>query len=139
PTPARPEAAPRMVAVGPGLSGWITYQCPECCGNVGWNGPIMAELYVLSGIEIPAEGKIFGHVLETGWVVQGGGRTLFFNQAMDRDWNIDVSISNIFNRGQRSDVRPSLNLPGSNAPVPFSIKDMNRTCVNAAFGREWYF
>src|SRR5947209_2848097 len=137
PAPVGPEAAPPMQAVGPGLSRWITYQCPECCGNVGWNGPIMAELYVLSGIEIPAEGKIFGHVLETGWVVQGGGRTLFFNQAMDKDWSIDLSISNILNRGQRSDIKVSVNQGAT--PRSVSIREMNRTYVNAAFGRDWYF
>jgi hypothetical protein len=137
PSVVAPETTPQ--AVGPGLSQWMSYQRPDCCGNVGFDGPIYAELYLLTGLEIPAEGKIFGKVLETGWVVQGGGRTLFFNPAIDRDWNIDLSISNVFNRGQRSDIRPALNLPGSPTPVPFSIKDMNRTYANAAFGREWYF
>jgi hypothetical protein len=137
--PVPPDTVPPPQTVLPGLSQWIVYQRPDCCGHVGYDGPIYSELYVLTGFEIPAQGKIFGKVLETGWVLQGGGRTLFFNPAMDCDWNIDLSISNIFNRGQRSDVTPSLNLPGSAAPVPFSIKDANRTYVNAAFGREWYF
>jgi hypothetical protein len=117
----------------------MIYQRPDCCGNVGCDGPIYAELYVLTGLEIPAAGHIFGQTLETGWVVQGGGRTLFFNPAMDRDWNIDVSVSNIFNRGQRSDIKVPLNLPGSTNPVDVSIRQLNRTYVNAAFGRDWYF
>jgi hypothetical protein len=117
----------------------MTYQRPECCGNVGADGPIKAELYVLTGVEIPAEGKIFGHVLETGWVVQGGGRSLFFNPEMDRDWNIDLSVSNIFNRGQRSDIKVPLNLAGRTQPTEVSIRQLNRTYVNAALGREWYF
>ena len=139
PAVVAPETMPPLQGATPGLSQWMIYQRPECCGNVGCDGPIFGELYVLTGPEIPAQGKIFGKVLETGWDVQGGGRTLFFNPAMDRDWNIDLSVSNIFNRGQRSDVTPALNLPGNAAPVPFSIKDANRTYVNAAFGREWYF
>ena len=134
--PAPQEGVPPLQVAGPGLSRWLTYQRPECCGNVGCDGPIGAELYVLTGVEIPAEGKIFGHVLETGWVVQGGGRTLFFNPAMDRDWNIDLSISNVFNRGQRSDIKVPLTL-GTTRNV--SIRELNRTYVNAAFGREWYF
>src|SRR5262249_29596904 len=130
-------AMPSPQVVGPGLSSWITYQHPECCGNVGCDGPIGAEIYVLTGVEIPAEGKIFGHVLETGWVIQGGGRTLFFNPAMDRDWNIDLSISNILNRGQRSDIKVPIRVGTATQRV--SIREMNRTYVNAAFGRDWYF
>jgi hypothetical protein len=143
PAPVPQEAVAPPGAAGPGLSRWMTYQRPECCGNVGCFGPIGAELYVLTGLEIPAEGRIFGHVLETGWVVQGGGRTLFFNQAMDRDWNVDLSVSNILNRGQHSDKTVTLDLllsPTSMiTPVPFSIREMNRTYVNIALGREWYF
>jgi hypothetical protein len=136
PAPIAQEAVPPLQVAGPGLSRWMTYQRPECCGNVGSSGPIGAEIYVLTGLEIPAEGKIFGHVLETGWVVQGGGRTLFFNPAMDRDWNIDLSISNVLNHSQRSDIKVPLNL-GTTRNV--SVRQMNRTYVNAAFGRDWYF
>ena len=135
--PTRVPAPTAQEAVGPGLSRWMTYQRPECCGNVGCDGPIGAEIYVLTGLEIPAEGKIFGHTLETGWVVQGGGRTLFFNPPMDRDWNIDLSISNIWNRGQRSDIK--VPITAGTATQSVSIRQMNRTYVNAAFGREWYF
>ena len=139
PTAVAPESVPPLQGAGPGLSQWMIYQRPDCCGNVGCDGPIYAELYVLTGLEIPAAGHIFGQTLETGWVVQGGGRTLFFNPAMDRDWNVDVSISNIFNRGQRSDIKAPLNLPGITGPVEVSIRNLNRTYVNAAFGRDWYF
>lgn len=138
PAPVASEAMPLPQVAAPGLSHWITYDKPECCGNVGCNGPIGAEIYLLSGVELPAEGKIFGHVLETGWVIQGGGRTLFFNPAMDRDWNIDLSISNIVNRGQRTDIKVPL-FVGATTPETFSIHEMNRTYVNASFGREWYF
>src|SRR5262245_17271674 len=72
PAPVAQETVQPLQGPGPGLSRWITYQRPECCGNVGSNGPIFAELYTLTGLEIPAQGTVFGHVLETGWVVQGG-------------------------------------------------------------------
>jgi hypothetical protein len=137
PAPAPGETVPPLQSPGPGLSRWLVYQTPDCCGNVGCNGPIFAELYLLTGLEIPAEGKIFGHVLETGWVIQGGGRTVFFNPAMDRDWNIDLSISNILNHGQHSDIKFPVGLASGIQNV--SIRELNRTYVNAALGREWYF
>jgi hypothetical protein len=137
--PVNQEWMPPVHSVGPGLSQWITYQRPECCGQVGCNGPIWSEIYLLNGVEIPAGEHIFGHVLETGWVIQGGGRCLFFNTAMNRDWNIDLSISNILNHGQHSDITVPLDLPGSATPVSVSVRELNRTYVNAAFGREWYF
>jgi hypothetical protein len=137
PAPAPAETVPPLQNPGPGLSRWLVYQTPGCCGNVGCDGPIFAELYLLTGLEIPAEGKVFGHVLETGWVTQGGGRTLFFNPAMDRDWNIDFSISNILNHGQHSDIIVPVNLASGTQNV--SIRELNRTYANAALGREWYF
>lgn len=138
PAPMTQEMMPPLQGPAPGLSRWITYQRPDCCGNVGYSGPIFAELYTLTGLEIPAQGKVFGHVLETGWVVQGGGRTLFFNQAMDRDWNIDLSVSNILNHGQHSDIKVPVTLAdGTTQNV--SVRELNRTYVNAALGREWYF
>jgi hypothetical protein len=150
PAPVAQEAVPPLQGPGPGLSRWITYQRPDCCGNVGCDGPIFAELYTLTGVEIPAQGKFFGHVLETGWVVQGGGRSLFFNSAMDRDWNIDLSISNVYNLGQHNDIKVPLNqlVPNQNIPanppvvhqlINATVRELNRTYVSAAFGREWYF
>src|SRR5205807_8645049 len=85
------------------LSSWIAYTRPDCCGPVGGNGPIDYELFLRGGLSLPVEGKNFGHVLDVGWEVEGGARSLFFNPAMDRDWSIDFGISNILNRGQHSD------------------------------------
>jgi hypothetical protein len=79
--------------------------------------------------------------------MQGGGRTLFFNPAMDRDWNIDLSVSNVLNHGQRSDISVPLSLGQLSATGTLTgfatrnvtIRELNRTYVNAAFGRDWYF
>src|SRR5437870_320520 len=97
------DMAPASPAPPPGLSHWITYTNPDCCGPVGGNGPIGYELFLRGGLSLPVEGKNFGHVLDVGWEVEGGARSLFFNPAMDRDWSIDFGISNILNRGQHSD------------------------------------
>src|SRR5438105_13021021 len=73
------------------LSSWITYSKPDCCGPIGRDGPIKMELYIQSGISMPVEGAYFGHTLETGWVIQGGGRSLFFNSEGMRAWVVDLS------------------------------------------------
>jgi hypothetical protein len=98
------------------------------------------------GFEIPAEGKIFGHVLETGWQIQGGARSLFFKPSMDRAWVIDLGIGDIFNRGQRSDIKIPLRVlvPNPGATQVFlvnrqlSVRQLNRTYVEPSLGHEWY-
>jgi hypothetical protein len=147
PAPA-PETTPLPAAQQPPgrLSSWITYTRADCCGPMGCNGPIGYELFLRSGASLPAEGANFGHTLETGWDIEGGVRSLFFNPAMDRDWSIDVSLSNILNRGQRSDITVPYNLlltnPTTNAltttTIPVSIRELNRTFFNAGLGLDWY-
>src|SRR5207247_1486983 len=83
---------------------WITYPRAGCCGPMGRDGPIMVELFTRTGVELPVEGAIFGHVLQPGWVIEGGGRSIFFNADLDRAWDVDLSLSNVLNRGQHSDV-----------------------------------
>jgi hypothetical protein len=80
-----------------GLSSWITYDGPECCGPVGGNGPIRMEPYLRIGTNFALGSGVFGKALEPGWEVEGGGRTLFFNVERDAAWTIDVSLSNTFN------------------------------------------
>jgi hypothetical protein len=146
--PAGNPQAPGM------LSDWILYrQRCNCCGPVGGHGPIGTELYVRSGISLPVEGPFFGHTLETGWVIEGGGRVLFFNPEADRAWVVDMSLSNVNNHGQRADRAAILkNIIVPTAPViagaqpgtaripllAVTVEDYNRTFVNAALGREWF-
>lgn len=152
-----PETAPAAESPAPapeptGLSRWITYACPDCCGPVGGDGPIKDELYIRTGPSLPVAGPIFGHVLTTGWDVQGGGRTLFFNPDRDRAWTVDLSINSIWNDGQHADrkfplfllVQP-LPAVANATPDVFrangilgTLRNMNRTSVNLALGREWF-
>jgi hypothetical protein len=140
-TPAPPE---------PGkLSSWITYPQVDCCGPIGRDGPIMVELFLLNGVELPVEGAIFGHVLQPGWIIEGGGRSLFFNSALNGAWDIDLSIANVFNRGQHSDRKIPIEEPvtntnvfpttTTNVTVETSLRELNRTYVDAGLGHEWYF
>jgi hypothetical protein len=136
-----------------GLSHWITYACPDCCGPIGGNGPIKEELYISTGPSIPLGQAIFGHVLQDGWEVKGGGRTLFFpTSAMDNAWTADLSVSSIWNMGQHEDRFFPLNVLAQtgqlitgtanpevfHAPVHGTLRQLNRTSVNLGLGHEWY-
>jgi hypothetical protein len=144
--PPPDPAVPTRPPLPPGLSSWITYARADCCGPLGGNGPIKDELYLRTGPSLPVAGPIFGHVLTTGWEVQGGGRSLFFNPDMDRAWTIDLSCNSIWNGGQHADRRFPLFIlaqPGPNAAVFHAsvlgaLRELNRTSVNVALGREWY-
>jgi hypothetical protein len=154
PPPDLPSPATKGTFAAPTLSNWITYQRPGCCGPLGGDGPIQTETYVRSGASLPIEGAYFGHTLETGWVVQGGARVLLFDPPQENAWTVDLSVSNIYNHGQRSDLPsffPVLNVPANttnvlgqtNPPIPLfnfpvTVHALNRTFVNAAFGRELY-
>jgi hypothetical protein len=138
-----PQARPPLPS---GLSNWITYARADCCGPIGGDGPIKDELYIRTGPSLPISGAIFGHVLTTGWDVQGGGRTLFFNPDMDRAWTIDLSINSIWYGGQHADRKFPLFLLAQPSPtsdifrafVLGTLKNMNQTSVNLALGREWF-
>jgi hypothetical protein len=142
-TPA--EETNRQATAGPPptLSSWLAYPRPDCCGPIGGDGPIKEELFVRTGPSLAIGGPIFAHVLETGWRIEGGGRTLFFNPAMDAAWNIDLSISNTYFHGQHSDISipltlPSITTPGTTVVTSVTVRNFNVTDANLAFGREWY-
>ncbi|MFL5245464.1 MAG: hypothetical protein ACJ8FY_25490 [Gemmataceae bacterium] len=132
------------------LSNWIAYTRPDCCGPIGGDGPIESETYFRAGPSLPIEGPLFGHTLETGWLVQGGARVLFFDPPQESAWTVDFSISNIYNHGQRSNIAvilPFVNVPSNNPFVttpttltnfPVTVHALNRTFVNVAFGQEQY-
>jgi len=132
-------------AARPGLSRWILYDRePGCCGPVGHDGPIGYEIYLRSGASFPVGNSGLGGALDTGWVIEGGARTLLFNPAADAAWTIDLGLGNIYNRvGDRSVQFPLKNIPSSTSPtgaadVTVTGSDLNRTYVYLAGGREWY-
>ena len=166
------------------LSSYITYQRPDCCGPIGGDGPIQIELYARAGESIPIGNTSFTKTLQAGWMIEGGGRSLFYNPSMDAAWTVDLGLSNTWNHGQRPDIQFPLNNifvpfaasatafppqanfaigtfiphatpsittvvptsgPSANTAIPVftapgvTIQNFNRTFVNLAFGREWYF
>jgi hypothetical protein len=101
PPPQNPQPAA-------GLSSWITYEGPECCGPMGGNGPIMMEAYGRTGVNFALGAGVFGKALTPGWEVVGGGRTLFFNCDRDAAWTVDVNLSNTFNHTTNNPTEFSL-------------------------------
>ena len=141
PADAMPAPSPREVLPAPSLlaspmSGWIVHNQANCCSPFGGDGPINTELYIDTGPSIPVAGGILHHIMETGWDVRGGGRSLFFNPAVDAAWTIDLNLSYIYNHARPNPKVPSVNSTGST--IQATLKDLNRTFVNGAFGREWY-
>jgi hypothetical protein len=115
-------------------SSWITYERPGCCGPCGRNGPITYELYIRTGPSLPVGPGGLSHTIETGWMVQGGGRSLFFNVPRTSAWTVDVGIGNIWNNGNR----PNLTYSILQSPAPVSTLAMYRTYVALAGGKVWY-
>jgi hypothetical protein len=118
-----------------GLSDWLTYVKPGCCGPVGGWGPIMTELYVRNGPSIPVGGGVLGFATQTGWMFQGGGRSMFFNPAMTAAWVWDIGISHNYNAGIGGHFIPIETVAG---PLDLQLRQFQRTCFNLGFGREVY-
>jgi len=137
PAPAPdPEAAatqPTGPITPPGrLSQWNLYQQCGCCGPIGGAGSIHSELYVRGGLTFPTGGSFFKDRIETGWLVQGGLRSLFFDAADIRAWTVDFSLS-------------YTNNPGTGDQDQFlqdgilsTVRDLHRSAVTASLGREYY-
>jgi hypothetical protein len=142
-----PADAPMPPPTGPRLSDYILGSCGDCCGPIGADGPVTIEPYTRWGLSLPINGGVFGHTLETGWIVQGGARTLFFDADRTGAWTADLSISNIHNQGQHSDISVPLSIlvpdpvimgQADRVNLPVTISNLNRTFANLAVGREWY-
>ena len=150
PYPSEPSAS-TLISTN-GLSSWITGSQQECMGPLGGNGPIRSEIYLRAGPSVPIGGGFFHDTLKTGWEIQGGGRTLFFNTQGDAAWAVDLSISNFNNTGRNPNHTatlqnvivagpPSFSGSSTTIMVPsldVSTRSLNRTFVNLGFGRDVY-
>lgn len=124
---------------------------PGCCGPMGRNGQVAYELYAETGPNLPFGGTEFTDRLHAGWVVSGGGRSLFFNTAGDAAWVLDLGLSYTYNRGSAdsfSDVfirqPPQTNqITGQIIAQPdllqtSRIRGLHRTSFNFGFGRDCF-
>ena len=137
----------------PGLWCGDTLAGVGCCGPVGANGPVTYDLYIRTGPSfIIGGGNVFSGALESGWNVTGGGRSLFFNQAGDSAWYLDLGLGytytsggdrviNVFSpRETISDPNdPNFGeLAGPDEIHPFRVRSLHRTTFNYALGRFWW-
>jgi hypothetical protein len=146
--PGEPDTYSGPMAAGPGAypgegpstpSAWMRYARPFCCFPIGAHGPILTELYMQTGPSLPIGGGVLEAILDTGWDVQGGGRSLFFNADLSAAWTIDLNVNYIYNHAKPG-RRISLESGASVVLNPMQVEPqaLHRTCVNAGFGREWY-
>ena len=150
-----PDSAPTVLSVPqpstsggydvPGVSSWIRREPVPCCnGPFGKNSEIGTELYLRSGASLPlGDGPLLGRNITTGFVVEGGARTLFYNHEFTKAWVVDTGISNTRNSGVSNPEAIFINAlrPGVTGFQDFAVhvRDVNRTMVNLGFGREWFW
>jgi hypothetical protein len=107
------------------------------------------ELYLQNGPTWPVGGSDLRHHLGMGWMVGGGGRSLFFNTNHDAAWVIDLGVSYQYNRGDQDDAaglfvrQPPVTVGGVTSAqpdklLPMVIHDLDRTNFNYALGRDWW-
>lgn len=142
---------PRPTLIWPpqtGPSSYILYEqspCSQCCGPIGGCGPIRMELFADTGPSVPYGSGFIARSLDTGWMVGGGGRTVFFNRAETAAWNVDLSLNFIWNHGAENDVQNVFPVAVTdilgNARTefhPVSMSNLYRTFVTLGAGREWF-
>ena len=156
-----PDAEPIPAPASAPTSRWLTAG-PGLCDVPVAAPPIAAEVYFQSGWSIPTNSwfnkrDVLGRDMNLGFVVQGGVRTLFFNQPATRAWVVDTSISHHSN-GHDQDVgyplrvidftgntditgQPEVKLIQFGTPTrpPIEIRDTDRTYVNVGVGRNYYW
>jgi hypothetical protein len=129
-------------------SNWMLYSAPPCCGPIGGDGPIKTELYVRNGISFPMGGGYFPqHLNSSGYTLEAGGRSLFFNEARDHAWVIELGVT--FDANACDNPEPvglNIFIPVTVGGVPttalrnveVTASHLYRTYGNLSVGREWY-
>jgi len=151
-TPLGQATAPAAAGLPPGSypSPYYT-DGPGCCGPLGRDGRIGYELYAYTGPTWALGEGRFARQLNPGWMVGGGGRSLFFNPTHDAAWVLDLGVSFQYNHGEPGHlqdlfirVAPERDFFGNIIRVrpdelaPTAIKALNRTNFNFAIGRDWW-
>ena len=120
----------------------------DCCGPVGGNGPVTYELFTRTGPTLIVGGSPdLSGAARFGWMVEGGGRSLFFNTANDAAWVAELSLMYAYNgandRGLDVFARQPRNpqtgqLNGPDQIQPFNLRGITRAGLNFAIGRDWF-
>jgi hypothetical protein len=125
---------------------------PGCCGPLGRHGRVGYEIYSYTGPTWAIGEGEFTRRLQTGWMVGGGGRSLFFDPSHTTAWVADVGLSYQYNRGEeddpvRTDVRqqPLRNqFTGEITVRPdilteVRVRALHRTNFNFGVGHDWWY
>lgn len=123
--------APELPA-GSVCSPWSGAGGTGCCGPVGGSGPIMSEVFMRHGINLPVAGGIFNNVTSAGYILSVGGRSLFFNPIGSKAWTAEFGIDYIYNSGARD--FEEFDIFGMFS----SIREHHRAAVHLAGGQEIY-
>lgn len=155
PAPAGSDANPVATLNTAGLptgayaSPWFT-DGAGCCGPLGGSGEVGYELYTHVGPTLAVGGSRFTNLLQTGWMVGIGGRTLLFDTTGQSAWVFDVGLNYQYNRGTLEEVglfhrqNPATNpITGQRIDRPdvfqsTRIRALHRTAVNASIGRDMW-
>lgn len=146
---------PAGLPPGSYASPWFT-DGPGCCGPTGRNGLVAYELHTYTGPSLVFGSGAFTDALLGGWMIGGGGRSLFFNPAGDAAWTVDLGLSYSYNRGSQRDFIDTFV-----RQVPIQVQDPNtgqlvtqarpdrfvttrlralhRTSFNYGIGRDLFF
>lgn len=119
-----------------------------CGGPLGANGAVSYEGYVRTGPSIVAGGGALSDILKTGWNVQVGSRTLFFNVPGDAAWVLDLGLGYTRNRGPRlerttsafllPDPDPQTGELGPDVLATVGVRALRRSSLNFAVGRDYF-
>jgi hypothetical protein len=140
PAPVNGQAPLGGIAALSGLSNWIRYSRPDCCSPIGAHGPIETELFIRNGPTLPIGAGIFTHLLDTGWDVQGGGRSMFFNADLDAAWTAEAALGYTYNHGRPG--RTVAIIPrvatARDRPTPAHVRVLHRTAFTLGGGKEYF-
>jgi hypothetical protein len=109
------------------------------------------ELYMFTGPNFVTGNGPLTNRLSTGWIVAGGGRSLFFNRDASAAWVVDLGLTYQYNRGNQSDpvdlfIRQPATTNATTGQRTLQpdiltnvvIRGYHRTAFNIAVGRDWF-
>src|SRR5262245_34346050 len=141
-----PAPAPAPAPVAPGSAGAVLSNgftpLPNSAGTrwaeeatalpIGGNGPIGQEVYFNTGPTMPMGDGVFGLYLNTGWMIEAGGRALFFNSANDAALTARIGFTYQENFGEQN--APTYQFFG----MDVRTKTLIRTSAVTAIGRDFF-
>ena len=147
-----PDTAPLGAPRGT-LHQQILASPPNCCGPVGRNGPVTYELFTNTGpVWIIGGGNEISGATRFGWAVEGGGRTLLFNQARDAAFTLSLGLRYAYNGADDSRVfdvftrqpQDTNQQTGASTPrgpdqlIPYRLRGITRSEITYGIGRDWF-